>query len=190
MAVTLWHNLDPLPGKAWTCGHCGGTTGNDRGYHYHGGAEGRFIYICPICNAPTYFDKDKQVPSAAYGNPVQHLPHNVGNLYTEARDCMAVNAFTAAVLACRKLLMNVAVSLGAKDNETFVIYVNFLADKGYVPPNAKPWVDHIRQKGNEATHEIPPSNRADAEDLLTFTEMLLKLVFEFPKRLPGHGAVP
>jgi hypothetical protein len=51
-------------------------------------------------------------------------------------------------------------------------------------------VDHIRQKGNEATHEIPSVSEADAKDLLTFMEMILKLVFEFPNRIPGHGAPP
>jgi len=62
--------------------------------------------------------------------------------------------------------------------------VSYLADNGYVPPNSRDWVDHIRQKSNEATHEIPAIIEADAKDLLTFMEMILKLVFEFPNRVP------
>jgi hypothetical protein len=102
---------------------------------------------------------------------------------------MSVSAFTSSVLATRKLLMNVAVSQGADPNKTFQVYVNYLADKGYVPPNAKPWVDHIREKGNEATHEIP-AIKADAKDMLTFMEMILKLVFEYPQRVPKPIAPP
>jgi hypothetical protein len=128
------------------------------------------------------------VPGVAFGADVNHLPADVAGLYREARNCMVVSAFTASVLATRKLLMNVAVSQGAAPNGSFQSYVDFLATKGYVPPTAKGWVDHIRVKGNEATHEIPPITEPDAKDLLTFMEMILKLVFEFPNRVPGHGA--
>jgi hypothetical protein len=58
-----------------------------------------------------------------------------------------------------------------------------LALKGYVPPNGKEWVDHIREKGNEATHEIQMMTREDAEDLITFLEMLLKFMYEFPAKM-------
>jgi hypothetical protein len=55
---------------------------------------------------------------------------------------------------------------------------------GYVPPNGKGWVDHIRKKGNEATHEILLMSKTDAEELITFVEMLLKFIYEFPSRIP------
>ena len=35
-------------------------------------------------------------------------------LYEEARDCIKVNAYTATILCCRKLLMNIAVVQGAE----------------------------------------------------------------------------
>jgi hypothetical protein len=120
----------------------------------------------------------------AYGNTVEHLPSDIASLYAEARNCLSVAAPTASVLACRKLLMNVAVSQGADEGKNFTEYVTYLSDKGYVPPNASGWVDHIRKKGNEATHKIPQVSQADAQDLITFLEMILKLVFEFPNRVP------
>jgi hypothetical protein len=46
-------------------------------------------------------------------------------------------------------------------------------------------VDHIRTKGNEATHEIVLMTKADAEELIAFTEMLLKFVYEFPAKVPS-----
>lgn len=145
------------------------------------------IVICPGCEKPTFFEGDKQMPGVAFGAAVNHLPSDVAGLYTEARNCMSVSAFTASVLATRKLLMNVAVAQGAAENGSFQSYVNYLAANGYVPPNATGWIDHIRSKGNEATHEIPPISEVDAKDLLTFMEMILKLVFEFPNRIPRHG---
>lgn len=50
--------------------------------------------------------------------------------------------------------MNIAVSQGADEGLRFVEYVEYLANSGFVPPNGRGWVDHIRKKGNEATHEI------------------------------------
>ncbi len=96
---------------------------------------------------------------------------------------MKVSAYTSAVLACRKLLMNIAVAEGAKENRKFIEYVEFLANKGYVPPGGKHWVDHIRQQGNEATHEIEMKSESEAKDLISFVEMLLKFIYEFPARV-------
>ena len=86
--------------------------------------------------------------------------------------------------------MNIAVSLGAEEEESFLFYVEYLASKGYVPPNGRGWVDHIRKKGNEATHEIALMVKSDAEELILFTEMLLKFIYEFPNRVPAPVASP
>jgi hypothetical protein len=106
-------------------------------------------------------------------------------LYDEARRAAAANAPTAAVLALRKLLMNVAVSKGAKEGQSFVSYVEYLAGAGYVPPNGKGWVDHIRERGNDASHEIALMGPSDAAELLIFAEMLLRFIFELPGRVPA-----
>ena len=106
-------------------------------------------------------------------------------MYKEARECVSVAAYTSSVLASRKLLMHIAVEQGAKEGESFVAYVDYLATKGYVPPNGKGWVDHIRRKGNEANHEIVLMTKKDAEELISFLEMLLKFIYEFPSRVPG-----
>ena len=76
--------------------------------------------------------------------------------------------------------MNVAVQKAAAENLKFIEYVEYLSNNGYVPPDGKSWVDHIRQKGNEATHEIQLMGKKDAEDLIVFSEMLLKFIYEFP----------
>jgi hypothetical protein len=115
-----------------------------------------------------------------FGNRVEDIPQQVRDLYDEARRTTATGSYTAAVLCCRKLLMHIAVSKGAQPGDTFISYVEYLADHNYVPPDAKGWVDHIRRKGNEANHEIAIMGKDDAVDLIRFSEMLLKLVYEFP----------
>jgi len=150
---------------------------------YQSDQGGIYIVACGGCNRPTFFERGKQTPRPRLGSDVAHLPEMLATLYLEARDCTQVGAFTACVLVCRKILMHVAVEQGAKPNQSFFEYVQYLADKNYVPPNGKGWVDHIRLKGNEATHEIVLMDETQAKELLSFTEMLLKFVYEFPARL-------
>jgi len=86
--------------------------------------------------------------------------------------------------------MNLAVSKGAGAGESFLRYVEFLAASGFVPPDGKGWVDHIRDKGNEANHEVKIMSREEAEQLISFSEMLLKFVFEFPARIGATTPTP
>ena len=122
-------------------------------------------------------------PSPLFGNRVEALPPELEKIYLEARECTRANAYTACVLLCRKLLMHIAVEEDAKPGDTFIKYVDFLAERGYVAPRSKIWVDEIRQRGNEANHEIKFMTQKEAIDLLSFSEMLLKIIYEFPARI-------
>jgi len=197
MVIFQWENVISMPSQPYVCGHCGSPIASDKGYYAMGVYGGRTqkvanIYICHLCFAPTYFDliRKGQIPGPLFGEHVKDIPFkNVEGLYNEARSCVTVNAYTAAVLCCRKLLMNIAVSKGASDGLKFIEYVEFLSDKGYVPPDGKGWVDHIRKKGNEATHEISIMNSEDAKELITFIEMLLKFIYEFPAAIQKKKVV-
>jgi Domain of unknown function (DUF4145) len=179
-----WQSLNNIGSKQFRCGHCGFNVANDKGYFDSDGQ--RKVYICPNCQNATFFDDAlRQYPGVAPGNELEHLPPELEQLYREARMCCSVSAFTASVLASRKMLMNIAVQQGAKPGLKFIEYVEYLAANGFIPPNGKGWVDHIRKKGNEATHEIALMGQPDAEELIAFTEMLLKFVYEFPSRVPG-----
>ncbi len=181
-----WQQSATMAAKAFRCGFCGKDVASDRGYHCSGGnTPPSFLRICPLCNLPTLFTPDgKQRPGVAFGQSVGSVPPNIENLYDEARRCTSAGAYTAAVLACRKLLMHIGVAQGAAEGLSFVQYVEYLAAKGFVPPGGGGWVDHIRQKSNEANHEIVMMKQEDAAELITFLEMLLKFIYEFPARVP------
>jgi hypothetical protein len=179
----IWHQAGGLEPRGYICSYCGHRVGPSQGYHSTNQPPCR-IYICSYCGKPTFFESpNEQYPGPPFGNDVASLPPDVGALYTEARRCMTVNTFTSAVLTCRKLLMHIAVAKGAPAGKSFLEYVEFLADKHYVPPDGMGWVDHIRKKGNEANHEIKVMSRDDAKDLIEFSEMLLKIVYEFPAKV-------
>jgi hypothetical protein len=143
MSHIIWMNQLPVTPRKYVCGYCTSTVGPDKGLATSNHPVRQlFLYICSNCAQPTFFDvDDKQFPGVKYGGDVKHLPVEVGTLYDEARSCMSSLAYTPAVLACRKILMNVTVSLGAKPGEPFVSYVQYLADNGFIPPNGKGWVD-------------------------------------------------
>ena len=179
-----WQNVHGLSSKSFTCGHCGNLIASSSGYSSN--SINGAIYICPHCEKPVYFDRTGiPLPGIAFGNDVSHVPPTIEALYTEARRCTSASAYTASVLLSRKLLMNIAVAQGAQEGKAFIFYVEYLANSGYVPPNGKGWVDHIRKKGNEATHEIVLMSDSDAKDLIAFSEMLLKFIYEFPNKIPS-----
>lgn len=179
-----WQSLASLEPRNFICGYCGHRVANRHGY-YHKQHQPFRIYICPGCDRPTFFEGDVPTPGVAPGNDVGNLPKSLAELYGEARRCCSVSAFTSSVLSCRKLLMNIAVEQGADEGKKFVEYVDYLQEKGFIPPHGKGWVDHIRKRGNDATHEIALMSKEDAEELLIFTEMLLKFIYEFPARVPN-----
>ena len=180
-----WQNLSLLAPFQFRCGYCHVEVASDKGF-ITGASPRAFIYICPLCNRPTLRFALEQVPAPSMGSSVSGLPENVGTLYDEVRACTTAGAYTSAVLGCRKLIMHVAVDKGADENQRFVEYIDFLTSKGYVPPDGRDWVDHIRNQGNEATHEIVLKTKEDAEDVIGFAEMLLRFVYEFPAKVKKH----
>jgi hypothetical protein len=184
-----WIGINAVDSKDYTCGYCGRPLASDKGYLARQKPHPNqypLITICHFCTRPTFFDREngKQWPGAAYGNDVANVNDAlVDQIYDEARRCTSTSSYTAAVMCCRKLLMHVAVSQGADENKKFAYYVDYLAGNGYTPPGAKAWVAQIKNKGNEANHEIKLMAKEDAEELISFSEMLLKVIYEFPARI-------
>lgn len=183
-----WIDLRDLLSRSYTCGYCGGSLASARGYSGKIGDKTiAHIYICHSCGNPTFFDDGErtQTPGVPFGHSVQNISdENIVKLYEEARNCCTTDSYTAAILCCRKLLMNIAVERKATKGKQFAYYVKYLANEGFVPPGGEKWVDHIRKRGNEANHEIALMERDDAKLLLSFTEMLLKFIYEFPEMIP------
>ena len=192
-----WKDIKTVPTLTYRCGYCSRDVASEKGWSLSVHEDGSGnpvggVRVCPRCNGASFFldNPEFQNPSPPLGKPVAHLPTEVAGLYEEARSCSAAGCYTSVVLACRKLLMHIAVAQGAAVGLPFIEYVNYLATNGYVPPNGRGWVDHIRARGNEANHEIVMMGREQADDLLTFSEMLLRFVFEFPARVTPPAATP
>jgi len=183
-----WKNLNTVVSKSFDCGYCGEPVASEKAFSGIFN-DGRFnhslhIYICHHCSYPTFFNEvGNQTPQNSFGKDIPNITDgDIEKLYKEARDSYSVSAFTASTMSCRKLLMNIAVSKGAEENKSFQYYVKYLEDNHFIPNGTKDWVDAIRTQGNEATHEIALSTQEQAEEILSFTEMLLRLIYEFPNK--------
>lgn len=178
-----WYSLDSLESLSFRCGYCSNDVASEKGWWAaHDAAR---IRICPHCNAPTFFSaQNEQWPGPMVGEDVPSLPDDVRAAYDEARSAITVNAFTGTVMICRKILMHVAVDKGAKTNQSFQRYVGWLAEEHYVPKGGEVWLSYIKDRGNEANHEIPHMTYEDATALIQFREALLRNVYSLPAAVP------
>jgi hypothetical protein len=188
MANRRWP-VNTIPSHAYRCGWCHNQIASNLGeIATDGNSNVGAIYICSHCGEPTYFKifngiKVSQTPGGSYGNPVLHVPEPLNTLYEEARRDYSHNAYTSTVLVCRKILMHVAVDKESTlAGKSFKECVDWLGSSRYTPPGADKWIDKIRKKGNEANHEINIMEQTSAAELITYCEMLLKLIYEFPNR--------
>ena len=147
------------------------------------------VFICPHCNKPTFIDEiiyKTQFPLPKKENDLHHIPSEVNKVYQEALDAYSAGAFTGTTLLCRKLLMSIAVNLGAKENQTFAEYVKFLDEESYITKTSRIWVDLIRKIGNKATHNLDVSTKEEAENDLKFCEMILKNNYDYPNAISNN----
>ncbi len=183
--LDTWSQLNARAPVRYTCGWCDSLVGATVGFDYvdGGGAALSAVRLCPNCNYPTFLDPmGTVVPESPYGEQVEHLSSDLAGLYGEARNCVSVGATHAAVMVGRKIIMHVAVDKGAKENQGFGAYVDYLVKNNLVPPDTEGWVDEIRQLGNDANHEIFDIGTDEAKATVDFVAMLLRLLYEYPAK--------
>ena len=189
-----WVLKDSIQEKNFQCGYCGRLVNSSKGIAAiinngpFNSSISNFIgvYICPNCNRPTFIDNyfnQTQVPLPKRDNNLKNIPLEISKVYQEALNAYSVRAFTGTTLLCRKLLMHIAVDLGAKENESFSEYVKFLDEQHYVSPRSHNWVDEIRKIGNKANHKLDMNTKEEAEKDLIFCEMILKSNYEYPNEI-------
>lgn len=145
---------------------------------------GRAWLRCLNCKLAVVVNGDQVSPPQLPLRTPAGLKDEELRAWQEIRKCLGVGAYTASVMLCRKLLMHVAVGHGlpAKNDKdrapNFTECVNHLLSEGIITRRMQPWVDRIKDVGNEANHEIVPVTKETAKDVATFTQKLLELAYE------------
>lgn len=184
-------NYDPKTQK-YSCPYCNQTVAGIihdlvkfDGSHPVWGRSTENVYAimeCPACHRPSIYEYSEQTtaPFVKALRPVNNLPEKIDAVYEEVRAGIGAKCYTSAVILSRTALMYIAVEKGAPDNLSFQKYVDFISSEGYVPPNAKGWIDKIRKMGNSAVHGLEIWEKEDAELIGTFLMYLLIFIYELP----------
>jgi hypothetical protein len=178
-----WLNQVQLPAHAFRCGYCSREVASNQGFQLHSVSHRR-AYVCPNCDCPSYFDREQQTPKAVLGAPIGHLPSDIESLLKEARDCVAAGANTAAVLLARKMLMHIAVAQGASEGErSFSTSSTWRLRAGYLRTGSIGSISFGR-RATSRTMKLVVMTAVDATEILSFLEILLIFVYDFPNRVP------
>jgi len=141
-------------------------------------------YRCPACYAPAVDFEGTVYPSTRPLRTPLGVPPVDATIWEEARSCLGVGANAAAVMLCRKLLFHIAVGHGLPAKKAngyapgYMEAVEHLETEGLITKKMRPWVDRIKDVGNDANHELTPIPADVARDVATFTEQLLVLAYE------------
>ena len=172
------------------CPHCGARTNAAVVAHTKGSrSEDMVIWSrCMGCSKGIVHNQNEMAPAPLPAENVEGLPAEVASAYLEARKAMGMGAHTSTELMCRKILMHCAVDKGAREGETFVAYLDYLVTTGYVTPPMRPWLDLIKNHGNQSTHRLQAATEERARNTLAFTTQLLRLVYEMDHKAQSFMA--
>ena len=187
-----WEDIVSIPYTCWSCGENVASTGGRLGFGDSDSAGHMAVVHCSRCDMPNIIICDSNwnnarsiIPAPNANQKVKNLPENVKQAYDEACICLSCNALTATMMMCRKLLKCVAIDVDEEANKgrrTWMHYVAFFHDNGYLSPIAYKRLNIVRIVGNEANHDLKPISRQEAEALLSLITTLLVSIYEFPSR--------
>ena len=132
-----WEDSEKVNSKTLICWNCKKEIASERGFssYYNeingGKIKKPFIYICHHCKAPNIQDMfGNAIINPVPGKEIEKLPEDIKKIYNEARNCISVCAYTAAIMLFRKILMNIAVNEGAEEGKSFKYYLEYLCKEG------------------------------------------------------------
>jgi hypothetical protein len=139
---------------------------------------------CEKCEPTVLVEKDGavilQLPAAREFHAEPDWPADLARLYEEASATFSAGAFTAASMACRKVLMACACDKGAAEGGGFSGYVDYITNTVLTYAAAQSAIEKIKDIGNEANHKVAFVNRADAERSMRIVTYMLKAIYSFP----------
>ncbi|MGE5652515.1 MAG: DUF4145 domain-containing protein [Bacillota bacterium] len=124
--------------------------------------------------------------------PPEHLPKDIEAAFKEGVTCLSVQCYNAAAAMFRLCIDFASDSRLPKEGDekrpnnptcrSLGLRLEWLFNNGYLPKELRELSTCIKEDGNDGAHEGTLS-KADAEDLLDFTEALLERLYTEPERL-------
>ena len=101
----------------------------------------------------------------------------VGLAYKEARLCISYDLPAATVMHCRRLIMALAVDLGAAERLSYKQYIKYILDTD-LATSIISVLEPIRVHGNHTNHYLEPPSEEVAEDIFMLTTAFLHTIRE------------
>ena len=119
-----------------------------------------------------------------YSKPSSDIPQEIADVYVEAMTTYYAQAPRATAVMLRITLEAITVKFDEKQGVLSIRLKN-MAQKGILQPQLAEWAKEIRLIGNVGGHFDPAESVSmdEAKQLLSFTEELLKYLFELPAEL-------
>lgn len=146
------------------------------------------ISTCPSCTGVVVFGYTSQgsgqpttfMPNGSAKEPDSLIPAPIRVDLFEARRCMTVSAYKAAVAMCRRALQGACIDNGATA-PTLYKQIEEVVNSNRVHASLKDWADAIRLVGNSGAHPgedgLETVSAEEAEDMVAFTEQFLDLTY-------------
>jgi hypothetical protein len=146
--------------------------------------------LCVSCGSGAVTDRFSRVSPSAKEYPTPDgTPEAETKTWEEVRNCLAVGAYNATAMLCRKLLLHLVFTHersldphATPRNITFAQAVQYLLDNGVITTANELIAREIKNIGNRANHELPDVSGQDAQKIALFTHYLFVSIYEMPKK--------
>lgn len=159
---------------------------NQQHPYYRYGSGSWWMGVCNACHQPILLRDmgSKVFPPPQPGPVSEHVPDPMKHDLREAKQCLAVGAWNAAVVMARRALQCAAVEQGAPSGE-LRRQIKWLDDNRKITAAQREWADVARWVGNQGAHNTEPNVAAGlpvitgvAEDDARATVELVEHLFE------------
>lgn len=116
----------------------------------------------------------------------QGLPDFVELYFNQSVDTFDSSNFDASAMMSRKTLEVACKHLNPEGKGNLYNRIEQLSNLGMLTDDIKSWAHIIRDDGNDAAHEIEPTTKAFAEELIHLTEALLTYTYTLPDMISAR----
>ncbi len=170
---------------ATECGHCGDQAQCRVVVQTESPDETTYLLVCPCprgLGSAVVFSRNHDGLFGQFPPPVkfkadQKWPDEPRRMYDEAAKAHAAGAYTAAAMACRKLISVVAVTHGAKDGDTFNTHIDHIIATFFNSDRYKPKINAMKKIGTDANHKIEFVTEEQSATALTTGREMLNTIF-------------
>ncbi|MBN5184909.1 DUF4145 domain-containing protein [Serratia marcescens] len=150
------------------------------------------IYKDPILSMQIGYPFIKMYPSEQSHNAPDHSPQRCAKFFIEAKENLQRGNNETSVMLCRKVIDIATREILGEDSkkEQLSQRISMLHGKGKITEQMKDWAHIVRIDSNGAVHSDEEFTKAEAEEMIGFTEVFLIYSFTLPEMVKAKQHKP